>query len=87
MSERSGRQKGAGRNEGGKNQEIPNPEPHEPVCFNCKYILWLVALGQGVKCKHPAMRERAGGKLFQISSRRFTCEHFETKHSGITERQ
>jgi hypothetical protein len=31
-------------------KEIENPKPDEKICFNCKHMLWLVALGQGVKC-------------------------------------
>lgn len=22
-------------------------------CINCKHVVWLIALGQGVRCKHP----------------------------------
>lgn len=22
-------------------------------CKECKYVVWMVALGQGIRCKHP----------------------------------
>jgi|LakMenE18May11ns_1017448.scaffolds.fasta_scaffold9319669_2 hypothetical protein len=49
-----------------------NPLPDEKVCFNCKYMMWLVGLGLGLKCeltKH------------NIENRRHTCEKFEFKQS------
>ena len=30
--------------------KVHNPKPDEKVCFNCKNMLWMVGLGQGVKC-------------------------------------
>lgn len=59
-------------------KQAVNPKPDERVCFNCEYMLWMVALGQGVRCRHPA-NNPADGKLFRIPSRRHTCEHFEGK--------
>ena len=32
------------------NKNNENPKAEEKVCFNCKYMLWLVGIGQGVKC-------------------------------------
>ncbi len=32
-------------------QNNENPKPEEKVCFNCKYMLWMVGVGQGVKCE------------------------------------
>ena len=34
-----------------ENKKIENPKPDEKVCFNCKNMLWMVGIGQGVKCK------------------------------------
>lgn len=51
-------------------KEIENPKPDEKVCFNCKHMLWLVALGQGVKC---ALDKK------DIPSRFHSCIKFEHK--------
>ena len=32
------------------NTKIVNPQPEEKVCFNCAHLLWLVGIGQGLKC-------------------------------------
>ena len=47
-----------------------NPLPEERVCFNCKHMLWLVALGQGVKC---ALDKK------DIPSRFHSCIKFDSK--------
>jgi hypothetical protein len=47
-----------------------NPKPEEKVCFNCKYMLWLVGVGQGVKCELDKKN---------IPSRMHSCEKFEYK--------
>jgi hypothetical protein len=40
-------------------------------------MLWLVALGLGVQCAHPA--NKSGGAPFRIPSRWYSCEHFERR--------
>jgi hypothetical protein len=55
-----------------------NPKPDERVCFNCEHMLWMVGIGLGVRCKHPA-NNLGGGRLFMIPSRRYSCEHFEAR--------
>jgi hypothetical protein len=47
-----------------------NPKPEEKVCFNCKYMLWMVGVGQGVKCELDKKN---------IPSRFYSCEKFEYK--------
>ena len=47
-----------------------NPKPDEKVCFNCRYMLWLVGLGQGVKCELDKKN---------IPSRLHTCSKFKFK--------
>jgi hypothetical protein len=47
-----------------------NPKPEEKVCFNCKYMLWLVGVGQGVKCELDKKN---------IPSRMHSCDKFEYK--------
>lgn len=46
------------------------PKSDEEVCFNCKFLNWMVALGQGVKCKLDNSN---------IPSRFHTCSQFEFK--------
>jgi len=53
-----------------ENKKIENPKPDEKVCFNCKNMLWMVGIGQGVKCKLD---------LKNIPSRYHSCEQFEKK--------
>jgi hypothetical protein len=53
-----------------ENKKIENPNPDEKVCFNCKNMLWMVGVGQGVKCKID---------FKSIASRYYTCEKFEIK--------
>ena len=51
-----------------------NPESDEIVCYNCKYMMWLVGLGQGLKCSD--IRNYKDNKFFNIPSRRHTCGYF-----------
>jgi len=50
--------------------KIEKPNADEKVCFNCKYMLWLVGVGQGLKCE---IDKKA------IPSRFYTCDKFEFK--------
>lgn len=47
-----------------------NPLPDEKVCFNCTNMLWMVGIGQGVKCR--LTKE-------DIPHRQHTCDKFERK--------
>ncbi len=51
-------------------QNNENPKPEEKVCFNCKYMLWMVGFGQGVKCELDKKN---------IPSRFYSCDRFEYK--------
>jgi hypothetical protein len=53
-----------------KTNKIENPKPEEKVCFNCKHLLWMVGIGQGLKCDLDRK---------SLSSRYYTCEKFEMK--------
>jgi len=53
-----------------KVDKIENPAPDEKVCFNCKYMLWMVGVGQGVKCKLD---------FKNIPSRYHSCDKFENR--------
>lgn len=49
---------------------LDRPKPDERVCYNCKNMLWMVGIGQGVRCglSHPP-------KL--IPQLRHTCDYFK----------
>lgn len=51
------------------------PGPNEPVCFNCAYRVWAVALGIGVLCRHPA--NAVAGRPVRVPGRGHSCGHFE----------
>ncbi len=50
-------------------KKIQNPPPEEKVCMNCKHMLWMVAIGQGVKCR--------ARNMYAIPNRWYSCEKFE----------
>src|SRR5262245_39159729 len=58
---------------------MDNPPPDLACCFNCKHVAWAVGVGAGVLCRH-AKNDR-DGCLFQIPSRTYVCEFFETRKS------
>jgi hypothetical protein len=49
----------------------------ERVCFNCKHLAWLIALGQGLRCVLP--QENGKRKYEMIPRKTHTCEFFEPK--------
>ncbi len=53
------------------------PSAGERVCANCAHVRWLVALGLGLRCKHPA--NVTGGRELIVPSRYYTCTHFQPK--------
>lgn len=55
--------------------------PDERVCFNCRHVVWMVAIGRGVECHAEENRDPAGNP-FRVSSRRYTCEHFEPREES-----
>jgi hypothetical protein len=59
-------------NDDSSNAKSANPLPDEKVCFNCKHMMWLVGLGQGLKC---------GLTKHNIENRRHTCDKFEFKQA------
>lgn len=50
----------------------------DKVCYNCKYLAWLISVGQGLKCGHPSKREE-GKKPPSVPGRQYTCELFENR--------
>ena len=58
------------------------PGPDEKVCYNCKYMLWMVGIGQGVRCGYLFYKNGANQKLPLIPNLRHTCEKFEFKNKS-----
>lgn len=48
----------------------------ERICYNCKYLAWLIGVGQGLRCGHKSRRE-PGNHAPLVPSRFHTCELFE----------
>jgi hypothetical protein len=62
------------------NPQNDRPDPNEKVCFNCTNMIWLVALGQGVRCGYDFYKNGITGKnLPMIPNLRHTCEKFENR--------
>mgnify|MGYP003333181790 CR=1 FL=1 len=63
------------------NKQITYPSLEERVCFNCKYMIWLVALGLGVRCgyKDPSKDSKTIKSLPLLPGLRHTCDNFEFK--------
>lgn len=51
-------------------EKLGNPGPVEKVCFNCINMMWMVGIGQGVKCRLT---------MKNIPSRLYTCDEFKYK--------
>jgi hypothetical protein len=52
--------------------------PKSKICYNCKYLSWLIGVGQGLKCGNMKKREE-GNKAPSVPSRFHTCDLFEFK--------
>ena len=46
------------------------PSPDEKICYNCKNLLWLVGIGQGIICDIDKK---------SLPGRWHTCDKFELK--------
>jgi hypothetical protein len=58
-------------------EKLKLPPKEDKVCANCKYMLWMVGIGQGVRCGYKLKN----GKLPPIISHlRHTCDKFEFKN-------
>jgi|LakMenEpi03Aug12_release.lakeMendotaPanAssembly.Ray.scaffolds.fasta_scaffold3006855_2 hypothetical protein len=49
------------------------PNKDEKICYNCKNLLWLVGIGQGIKCDLDKK---------SLPSRYYTCDNFEIKNES-----
>lgn len=50
----------------------------EKICLNCKHLLWMIGIGQGLKCGHPE-RSTKTGMPRNIPRRDFSCKLFDRK--------
>jgi hypothetical protein len=55
-----------------------NIKSDEQVCYNCKQMIWLVALGLGVRCRLETPPK-------MIPHLKHTCEKFEFKNKEENE--
>ena len=54
----------------------------EKVCYNCKHMLWMVGIGQGVRCGYEFHKNGSTTKPPpMLPSLMHTCENFEFKES------
>lgn len=58
------------------------PDPDLKVCFHCKYFVYAIALGQGLRCSHKA-NSRVNGTPGIIKSRYDFCTHFQRRNNVI----
>jgi hypothetical protein len=54
---------------------IVNLGEDQKICHNCKHLLSMIALGQGLRCGHPNKTP----KNYMIPSKWSTCEMFVKK--------
>jgi predicted HAD superfamily Cof-like phosphohydrolase len=47
-------------------------------CMDCESMMWMVGIGQGVQCRHPANQADDGTRM-QIPNRDHYCEHFQQR--------
>ena len=58
---------------------------HSVNCKDCKWVLWLVGLGLGVRCNHP--KNKKGDKTILISEIPIGCEYKTEKLKCINTKQ
>lgn len=47
-------------------------------CMSCRYMTWMVGIGQGVQCRHPE-NQLANGRPMPIPHRQYSCSYYERK--------
>ena len=50
----------------------------EKICVNCKHLIWMVGIGQGLKCGHPSKATKSGLPK-SIPSKFHSCKSFQSK--------
>jgi hypothetical protein len=66
---------------------LQRPGPKERVCYNCKHMIWLVGVGQGVRCGFNSSPNKMPPI---IPSLRHTCNKFkfnneQPESEGVTD--
>jgi hypothetical protein len=51
-------------------KNVQNPKPDEKVCFNCKFLIWSIGIGRGIRCS-----ARDGFRMPSFKS--YTCDNFQ----------
>lgn len=49
----------------------------DKICNNCKYLGWMIEIGQGLRCGHQTNSKDEGKISPLVPSRFYTCEQFE----------
>ena len=52
------------------------------ICYNCKYLSWLIGVGLGLRCSHESKR-KAGEMPPLVPGRFHTCELFENELESL----
>lgn len=61
-------------------KQLERPDKDERVCYNCKYMLWLVGIGQGVRCGYNYKTSglpQSAESIPHIPNLKHTCDKFE----------
>lgn len=58
------------------------PPKDDKVCANCKYLAWMIGIGQGLRCTHKSVYDQATFNSLPpvVPSSRHTCDKFESKY-------
>jgi hypothetical protein len=60
------------------------PNEKKPVCWNCRYLAWMVGIGLGARCSHRQHNlDLSAGLPVLIPSRWHRCGHYEERKSHL----
>lgn len=64
--------------------QMNDNENSKSTCQTCKYSMWLVGIGQGMRCKHPENMLPDNVPIL-LPSRHFNCSHYEADDDDARE--
>ena len=69
---------------GSNKNKMNNLKPEDKICHNCKHLLRMIAIGQGLRCGHPSEK---GSRIFPpiIPKKTHTCGLFEYRETPSRE--
>lgn len=56
----------------------------ERVCYNCVHMLWMVGIGQGVRCGFKTEEQKIPPMIPHL---RHTCDKFENKFEKVIDNE